>query len=152
MAISTLMACSTRSPPKFAPTKHNRAADPPPTAFMTALPPSLSKGAHRLAQRVAAIEPFHVMEMAKEAVALERAGRDIIHMSIGEPDFTAPDAVIAAATDALRRGVTQYTPALGLTALRVAIAEHYAHSYGLQIDPARVIVTAGASAALLLAC
>ena len=119
---------------------------------MTALPPSLSKGAHRLAQRVAAIEPFHVMEMAKEAVALERAGRDIIHMSIGEPDFTAPDAVIAAATDALRRGVTQYTPALGLTALRVAIAEHYAHSYGLQIDPARVIVTAGASAALLLAC
>jgi len=48
--------------------------------------------------------------------------------------------------------VTQYTPALGLTALRVAIAEHYAHSYGLQIDPARVIVTAGASAALLLAC
>ncbi|WP_158900724.1 pyridoxal phosphate-dependent aminotransferase [Burkholderia sp. L27(2015)] len=119
---------------------------------MTVLPPSLSKGAHRLAQRVAAIEPFHVMEMAKEAVALERAGRDIIHMSIGEPDFTAPDAVIAAATDALRRGVTQYTPALGLTALRVAIAEHYAHSYGLQIDPARVIVTAGASAALLLAC
>jgi len=119
---------------------------------MTAISPTLSQGAHRLAQRVAAIEPFHVMEMAKEAVALERAGRDIIHMSIGEPDFTAPDAVIAAATDALRRGVTQYTPALGLTALRVAIAEHYAHRYGLQIDPARVIVTAGASAALLLAC
>ena len=108
--------------------------------------------AHRLAKRVASIEPFYVMEMVKEAVALERAGRDIIHMSIGEPDFTAPEAVIAAAADALRRGVTQYTPALGLNSLREAIAGPYRERYGLTIDPARVIVTAGASAALLLAC
>jgi aspartate/methionine/tyrosine aminotransferase len=119
---------------------------------MTALSKTLSSSTTRLAQRVAAIEPFYVMEVAKQAAALEAAGRDIIHMSIGEPDFTAPDAVIAAATDALRRGATQYTPALGITALREAIAGHYAHRYGLQIDPARVIVTAGASAALLLAC
>jgi len=115
-------------------------------------PASASLRAHRLAARVNSIEPFYVMEMVKEAAALEREGRDIIHMSIGEPDFTAPEAVIAAAADALRRGVTQYTPALGLGALREAIAGHYQDHYGLSIDPARVIVTAGASAALLLAC
>ncbi|HTI16671.1 MAG TPA: pyridoxal phosphate-dependent aminotransferase [Trinickia sp.] len=105
-----------------------------------------------LAARVNAIAPFHVMELAKEAALLERAGRDIIHMSIGEPDFTAPEPVIAAAADALRRGVTQYTNALGIMPLREAIAGHYANAYGLTVDPARIIVTAGASAALLLAC
>lgn len=106
----------------------------------------------RLAARVDAIAPFYVMELAKEAAQLERAGRDIIHMGIGEPDFTAPEPVIEAAASALRRGVTQYTGALGIAPLREAIAEHYALTYGLQIDPARIVVTAGASAALLLAC
>ena len=106
----------------------------------------------KLASRVDAIAPFYVMELAKEAALLERAGRDIIHMGIGEPDFTAPEPVIAAAADALRRGVTQYTGALGIAALREAIAGHYASVYGLTIDPARIVVTAGASAALLLAC
>ncbi|MGI4860855.1 MAG: pyridoxal phosphate-dependent aminotransferase [Janthinobacterium lividum] len=112
----------------------------------------VSQSALRLAARVAAIEPFHVMELAKAAHALERAGRDIIHMGIGEPDFTAPNAVIDAAAHALRRGATQYTSALGLPALREAIAGHYAQAYGLDIDPARIIITAGASGALLLAC
>ncbi|TDV06934.1 pyridoxal phosphate-dependent aminotransferase [Paraburkholderia caballeronis] len=106
----------------------------------------------RLAARVDAIQPFYVMELAKEAAKLERAGRDIIHMGIGEPDFTAPEPVVEAAAAALRRGVTQYTSALGIPALREAIAAHYAHAYGLTIDPARIVVTAGASAALLLAC
>ncbi|HEY1995683.1 pyridoxal phosphate-dependent aminotransferase [Paraburkholderia sp.] len=106
----------------------------------------------RLAARVDAIQPFYVMELAKQAAQLERAGRDIIHMGIGEPDFTAPEPVIEAAASALRRGVTQYTNALGLHALREAIAGHYAQSYGLSVDPARIVVTAGASAALLLAC
>ncbi|MBP0593047.1 pyridoxal phosphate-dependent aminotransferase [Paraburkholderia sp. LEh10] len=106
----------------------------------------------KLAARVDAIQPFYVMELAKEAALLERAGRDIIHMGIGEPDFTAPEPVIEAATQALRRGVTQYTNALGIHALRDAIAGHYKHAYGLAIDPARIVVTAGASAALLLAC
>ncbi|HMC47376.1 MAG TPA: pyridoxal phosphate-dependent aminotransferase, partial [Caballeronia sp.] len=92
------------------------------------------------------------MELAKEAQALERAGRNIIHMGIGEPDFTAPEPVIAAATDALRRGVTQYTNALGLASLREAISGHYRDTFGLDIDPTRIVVTAGASAALLLAC
>ncbi|WP_322015509.1 pyridoxal phosphate-dependent aminotransferase [Paraburkholderia sp. J12] len=106
----------------------------------------------RLAARVDAIQPFYVMELAKEAAKLERAGRDIIHMGIGEPDFTAPEPVVEAAAAALRRGVTQYTNALGIHALREAIAGHYRDAYGLTIDPARVVVTAGASAALLLAC
>jgi len=106
----------------------------------------------RLAARVDAIAPFYVMELAKEAAQLEIAGRNIIHMGIGEPDFTAPEPVIEAAAAALRRGVTQYTGALGIAPLREAIAAHYVQTYGLYIDPARIVVTAGASAALLLAC
>jgi aspartate/methionine/tyrosine aminotransferase len=106
----------------------------------------------RLAARVGAIAPFYVMELVKEAAQLESAGRDIIHMSIGEPDFTAPEPVIEAAAQALRRGITQYTGALGITPLREAIAAHYLHAYGVRIDPARIVITAGASAALLLAC
>ena len=77
----------------------------------------------RLASRVNAIEPFYVMELMKEAQLLESLGRDIIHMGIGEPDFTAPEPVIRAASDALTRGVTQYTNALGIAPLREAIAQ-----------------------------
>ncbi|GAA4031465.1 pyridoxal phosphate-dependent aminotransferase [Actimicrobium antarcticum] len=106
----------------------------------------------RLAGRVDHIDPFHVMELAKMAAVLEREGRSIIHMGIGEPDFTAPPAVVAAATRAMSDGKSQYTSANGLPALREAIAAHYAQVYGLEIDPARIVVTAGASAALLLAC
>lgn len=106
----------------------------------------------KLASRVDAIAPFHVMELAKEARQLELAGRHIIHMGIGEPDFTAPEPVVEAAAQALRRGVTQYTGALGIAPLREAIAAYYQRTYGLVVDPARIVITAGASAALLLAC
>ncbi|MBY4865696.1 pyridoxal phosphate-dependent aminotransferase [Burkholderia sp. Bp9017] len=105
-----------------------------------------------LAARVDAIQPFYVMELMKEAQQLESSGRDVIHMGIGEPDFTAPEPVVEAAAAALRRGVTQYTSALGIAPLREAIAAHYARAYGLTISPERIVVTAGASAALLLAC
>ncbi|MBM2769570.1 pyridoxal phosphate-dependent aminotransferase [Burkholderia anthina] len=105
-----------------------------------------------LAARVDAIQPFYVMELMKEAQQLESSGRDVIHMGIGEPDFTAPEPVVEAAAAALRRGVTQYTSALGIAPLREAIAAHYARAYGLKISPERIVVTAGASAALLLAC
>jgi len=104
------------------------------------------------ASRLANIEAFHVMELAKQAAELERAGRHIIHMGIGEPDFTAAAPVVHAAEAAMRRGVTQYTGALGIHALREAIAGHYKTAYGLDIPERRVIVTAGASGALLLAC
>ncbi|QRX81336.1 pyridoxal phosphate-dependent aminotransferase [Glaciimonas sp. PAMC28666] len=106
----------------------------------------------KLASRLENIAPFHVMELAKMAVALEHQGRDIIHMGIGEPDFTAPPLVVEAATAAMHAGKMQYTSATGLLALRQAISTHYQQVYGLDIAPARIVVTAGASAALLLAC
>ncbi|MFC5475857.1 pyridoxal phosphate-dependent aminotransferase [Paraherbaspirillum soli] len=105
-----------------------------------------------LASRLDNIVPFHVMELAKMAAALEQQGRHIIHMGIGEPDFTAPPLVIEAATRAMSDGKMQYTSATGLPALRAAISAHYHRTYGLDIAPARIVVTAGASAALLLAC
>jgi len=106
----------------------------------------------QVAQRVHAIEPFRVMEMVKAAAQLRRAGHDIISMSVGEPDFTAPDIVADAAVAAIRGGATQYTESLGLPELRAAISGHYAATQGLDIDPRRIVITAGASAGLLLAC
>lgn len=106
----------------------------------------------QLAARVAAIEPFRVMEMVKASGELIRAGTDVISMSVGEPDFTAPELVQAAAIEAIRAGATQYTDAVGLPALREAIAAHYASAFGIELDARRIVVTAGASAGLLLAC
>src|SRR5438067_6372238 len=107
---------------------------------------------NKLASRLDHIAPFHVMELAKMASELERDGRSIIHMGIGEPDFTAPAPVIEAATRAMADGKMQYTAATGLPALRRAISDHYRTVYGLEVAPERIVVTAGASAALLLAC
>jgi len=104
----------------------------------------------RLAARVAEIAPFHVMEVQTAARALEAAGRTVIHMEIGEPDFPTPEPVVAAAQRAIAGGRLYYTSALGLPALREAIARHYADHYGVTIAPERVIVTSGSSAALLL--
>jgi aspartate/methionine/tyrosine aminotransferase len=102
------------------------------------------------AARVAGIEPFHVMEVQTAARALEAAGRTVVHMEIGEPDFPTPAAVIAAAQRAIAAGDIYYTSALGIPELRQAIARHYAEHLGVAIAPERVIVTAGSSAALLL--
>jgi aspartate/methionine/tyrosine aminotransferase len=102
------------------------------------------------AARVAAIEPFHVMEVQTAARALEAAGRTVVHMEIGEPDFPTPPQVLAAAGRALADGGVYYTSALGLPTLRAAIAQHYADRFGVAIAPERVIVTAGSSAGLLL--
>lgn len=105
-----------------------------------------------LAARVGNIAPFYVMELVNKAIALEKEGHHLIHMGVGEPDFTAPPAVVAAATEAMVAGKSQYTSAAGLLVLREAIAAHYLSVYGVTVDPARIVVTAGASAALLLAC
>lgn len=86
------------------------------------------------------------------AADLEADGRHLIHMGIGEPDFTAPPPVLEAAAKALTDGRLQYTSALGLPALRAAISDHYAQQFGVTVPASRIIVTAGASAALLLAC
>jgi aspartate/methionine/tyrosine aminotransferase len=110
----------------------------------------------RIAARAERIEPFYVMEVAKAAAALARevAGtpRPVIFLNIGEPDFTAPPLVQAAAAQCIAAGQTQYTPALGTDALRQAISEWYAHRFGVQVPARRIVVTAGASAALQLAC
>ena len=103
-----------------------------------------------LAARVGEIAPFHVMEVQTAARALEAAGRSVIHMEIGEPDFPTPAPVLAAAQRALAGGGIYYTSALGIPELRQAIARHYADALGVALAPERVIVTAGSSAALLL--
>ena len=102
------------------------------------------------AARVADIAPFHVMEVQTAARALEAAGRTVVHMEIGEPDFPTPAPVIAAAQKAIAAGDLYYTSALGLPALREAIARHYRDHYGVDVSPERIVVTAGSSAALLL--
>lgn len=107
---------------------------------------------NNLASRLDHIAPFHVMELMKMASVLEDQGRHLIHMGIGEPDFTAPQPVIDAAARAMADGRLQYTSALGLPALREAISAYYLQQCGLTVSASRIIVTAGASAALLLAC
>jgi aspartate/methionine/tyrosine aminotransferase len=110
----------------------------------------------RIAERARRIEPFHVMEVAKAASALARevaqSERPVIFLNIGEPDFTAPARVQQAAMQCIAQGQTQYTQALGLEALRAAISQWYLDRFGLQVPARRIVVTAGASAALQLAC
>ena len=101
------------------------------------------------ARRAAEIAPFEVMDVLSRAQALERAGRHVVHMEIGEPDFTAPAPVVEAGVRALREGRTAYTATLGLAQLREAIAAHYAVRFGTAVPAERVVVTAGASGGLL---
>ncbi|AZS81193.1 MULTISPECIES: pyridoxal phosphate-dependent aminotransferase [Achromobacter] len=106
----------------------------------------------RLAARTHDFLTFQVMELFKQAQALQAAGKDIISLGIGEPDFTAPPQVVEALDRAARAGLSGYGPAAGLMPLRAAIAQFYHDQFGAKINPARVIVTAGASGALTLAC
>jgi len=103
----------------------------------------------RTARRAAEIEPFEVMDVLARAQALERAGRRVVHMEIGEPDFTAPAAVVEAGVRALRDGRTAYTATLGLESLRSAIAGHYRSRFGCEIPASRIAITSGASGGLL---
>lgn len=105
----------------------------------------------RVAGRVGDIAPFHVMDILARAQALQAAGRDVIHLEIGEPDFATPAPIVEAGVAALRMGHTHYTGALGLPALREAIAGFHASRWQAEVDPARIVVTPGASGALLLA-
>jgi aspartate/methionine/tyrosine aminotransferase len=110
----------------------------------------------RISRRAQRIEPFYVMEVAKAAsqMAREVAHGDspMIFLNIGEPDFTAPPLVQEAAAKAIRDGVTQYTQATGMEPLRERISAWYAQRFGVQVPAGRIVVTAGASAALQLAC
>ena len=114
----------------------------------------------KLARRLDHIEPFYVMECAKAASLIAaspacdpaQGGERMLFLNIGEPDFTAPPLVQAAAERAIRAGRTQYTDATGLPALRQALSAWYAQRFGLDIPARRIVITAGASAALQLAC
>ena len=109
-----------------------------------------------LSRRAQRIEPFYVMEMAKHAQEVARqssaSGSPMIYLNIGEPDFSAPPLVQEAAERAIRAGRTQYTQAPGLPQLRERISAWYASRFGVNVPAQRIIITAGASAALQLAC
>lgn len=103
------------------------------------------------ATRTREIEPFHVVELLTRARQLEAEGRDVIHMEVGEPDFPTPPPIVEAARKWLESGRVFYTPALGIPELRQAISDFYRTRYGVAVPASRIVVTAGASAALTLA-
>ena len=105
----------------------------------------------RLAKRTDQVMPFYAVEIFKQASILNAQGRDIISLGIGEPDFTAPAQVVETLNRAASAGLSGYTSPAGLPALREAIAHYYGDQFGASVDPARVVVTSGASGALLLA-
>lgn len=104
----------------------------------------------RFSSRAQSMAPFLAMEVGKRAAAIEAQGRRVVKLNIGEPDFGAPPAVRLALEEIARDGQLPYTAALGTPALRTAIAGFYRSAHGIEVDPSRVVVTAGASAALLL--
>lgn len=97
------------------------------------------------------VDPFIVMDVMEAARAAEASGRSIIHMEVGQPGTPAPKAARDALALAMGQGALGYTVALGLPELRAGIAGLYQRWYGVDLDPARVIVTSGSSAAFLLA-
>ncbi|MCK5831625.1 MAG: aminotransferase class I/II-fold pyridoxal phosphate-dependent enzyme [Methylococcales bacterium] len=105
----------------------------------------------RLAQRMEGFSPFFVMELLQRAKELERQGRNIIHMEIGEPDFSTPLRVVNAGMQQISDGSVKYTAAAGLPELRKKIAEFYKKTYGLDVPSQRIFITPGASGAFLLA-
>lgn len=110
----------------------------------------------QVSDRAQRIEPFYVMEVAKAAQALAAgtadSGQPMVFLNMGEPDFTAPPLVQEAAGRAIRDGLTQYTPATGLPELRERISQWYVQRFGVAVPARRIVITAGASAALQLAC
>lgn len=127
------------------------------SSFTTTCESASQKGKHlknseiSLGVRAQKVSPFKVMEILERARGHEAAGRDIVHMEIGEPDFPTPPAIVTAAQHHLAQGYPLgYTPAGGLPALREAIARDYGERYGRAPDPRRIFVTPGASGALSL--
>ena len=97
------------------------------------------------------VPPFIVMDVLREANLREAAGGDVLHLEVGQPSTPAPSAVIAAAQRALVSDKLGYTEALGIEPLRARIAAHYREAYGIDLDPARVVVTTGSSGGFMLA-
>lgn len=104
----------------------------------------------RISRKAREVKPFFVMEILERAQELEREGRDIIHLEVGEPDFPTPKAVCEAAMVALADGKTCYTHSLGLIELREAIAENFKTRYDVDVSPGQIVVTSGTSPAMSL--
>ena len=104
----------------------------------------------KTSRRVAEIESFKVMDLLKRAKQLDSQGMDVVHMEAGEPDFATAAPIAEAAKKAIDMGMTQYTPAAGIPELREKISEWYFQHYGLNISADRIVVTTGASSALLM--
>jgi aspartate/methionine/tyrosine aminotransferase len=96
------------------------------------------------------VPPFIAMDVLRAANERAAAGEDVLHLEVGQPSTAAPAAVLAAARTALGAETLGYTDALGLPALRETIAAHYRDTYGVAVEPARVVVTTGSSGAFLL--
>jgi len=101
-------------------------------------------------RRAQKIPSFIVMDVLERAHELERDGRHVIHLEIGEPDFPTPECICEAADKAIRDGHTHYTHSLGIIELREAICDHYFQNYGVHVVPDQVIVTSGTSPALFM--
>lgn len=96
------------------------------------------------------ISPFIVMEVLERASVLEREGKNIIHLEVGEPDFDVPACVLQASETALKQGRTHYTHSLGDPELRQEICNSYLKNYGIKINPDQILITSGTSPAILL--
>lgn len=105
---------------------------------------------NRVTKRALEIPPFIVMDVLEKAYELERKGHHIIHLEIGEPDFSTPECICEAARESIAKGETHYTHSLGIIELREAVCEHYKEKYGVAVDPEQVLVTSGTSPALLM--
>ncbi len=103
------------------------------------------------ADRIERIDPFRVMELMGRSQQLQSQGVDIVHLEVGEPDFVTAAPILKAGQQALGQGRTAYTPATGLPELRDKIAQYYLQKYNFKIDSNRIILTSGASGALMLA-
>jgi aspartate/methionine/tyrosine aminotransferase len=115
-------------------------------------PPVVAEKAAKTASRMSGIQPFHVMALLAQARRLEASGRSVIHMEIGEPDFATAQPIVEAGANAINAGLTHYTPAVGLTRLREAVARYYYDFNRCDIPPERIVITTGASGALQLIC
>jgi (5-formylfuran-3-yl)methyl phosphate transaminase len=104
----------------------------------------------QISERSRNIPPFIVMDVLERAHELERKGRSIVHLEIGEPDFPTPACICDAAVRAIREGDTHYTHSLGTLELREAIGRHYLERYGVRVGPDRILVTSGTSPALFM--
>jgi aspartate/methionine/tyrosine aminotransferase len=104
----------------------------------------------RVSDRVGRLRPFVVMDVQARAKALEAAGRDIVHLEIGDPDFATPEVITRAAETSMEAGETGYSISLGRLDLREAVADHYRARYGVAIEPCDIVVTQGTSPAMLL--